>query len=466
MQRSTPATSDAAAAAAGPIGAEPARRRRWLRSDRRGAAAMLAALAMPTMMSGAGLAVDAGLWYRESARLHLAANAAALAAAHFLADSNASQADIQAVAQAAVTDLTGNRLVGSQVTPQVTLASDRTWLSITLSSHADSYFSRLVLPNGVPISASAKAGLLSPWAGKPCVLALGNGTSTTPSIDVENEASITGTGCSVVSNSTATFNCSSQGPTTPGGAIYVRNGSIVAASVGAPGTVCANTWNGATTISPNPVSGEGEVADPEGELEAPEADDSNCQPGTYGWQNGGILNLSPGTYCSGLQIGNGMTVNFAPGTYYIKGGDFDITGGAKVGTANGVTFFLDGANFSFENDAQAPWAMSAPTSGPLAGILIWQKSGSCGSNPQDTVTGSAGAAINGTIYVPDATLQIINAAKLSYPTDSNGNPTGSFSVIANMIGMANGGAGQLVAGGLAPGGTGSGGVVATVVLLQ
>ncbi len=466
MQPTTPATSDAAAAAAGSAEVKPARRRRWFGNDRRGAAAVIAALALPTMMSGAGLAVDAGLWYRESARLHLAANAAALAAAHFLSDSNATQADIQAVAQAAVSDLTSNRLIGSQVTPQVTLASDRTWLSVTLSSHADSYFSRLVLPSGVPISASATAGLLSPWAGKPCVLALGNGTSTVPSIDVENEASITGTGCSVVSNSSATFNCSSQGPTTPGGAIYVRNGSIVASTVSAVGTVCANTWNGATTISPTPTSGEGEIDNPESELEEPEADDSNCQPSTYGWQNGGILNLSPGTYCNGLQIGNGMTVNFAPGTYYIKGGNFDITGGAKVGTANGVTFFLDGASFSWENDAQAPWGMSAPTSGPLAGVLVWQKSGSCGSNPTDIVTGSAGAAINGTIYVPDATLQIINAAKLSYPTDSNGNPTGSFSVIANLIAMANGGAGQLVAGGLGPGSTSNGGVATTVVLLQ
>jgi hypothetical protein len=86
-------------------------------------------------------------------------------------------------------------------------------------------------------------------------------------------------------------------------------------------------------------------------------------------------------------------VTLQPGVYVIEGGDFDITANADV-VGTGVTFYLKpGAHLNFRGNARV--ALSAPTSGPLSGMLIFGDRNATGSN---TVNGTADSLLTGAIY--------------------------------------------------------------------
>ena len=426
---------------------------RNFRHDKRGVTAIITALSMPVIIGAAGMAIDVGVWRVEQSRLQMAADVAAVSAAKFLSNPSVNTAGLQSIVETTISDMTQGAMIGSTPSVNVVVAPNRGSITVTLNNQSDTYFSKFFLNKGVPMSAIAGAGTTAgTQTNTACILAIGKGSNVV-GIDVENEGSITATNCAVFSNSNATVACTQQGAPSTAGSIYVRNGSISASFVGAVGTVCANTWNGATSISPSGQSNQAVESDwiAERELEKPE--NESCTQYPQGWSNGGVLNLSPGTYCGDLTVDNGMTVNFAPGVYNIQNGNLIITGGAKINEASGVTFYLGGSNpgsVQIENDAQSAWTMSAPSTVPTAGILFWQDAGPNGVSPTNIITGSGGATVDGAVYMPYAELSIINRAKLTYPTDSNGNPTGFMSVIANTINLASSGSGVLNAGGTSP----------------
>jgi Putative Flp pilus-assembly TadE/G-like len=81
----------------------------------------------------------------------------------------------------------------------------------------------------------------------------------------------------------------------------------------------------------------------------------------------GAATLNPGTYCGGLTISNGAAVTFSPGTYIITGSAFVVDDAQIVG--DGVTIVLaDDRVKLFWTGAKL--RISAPTSGPLAGIVL------------------------------------------------------------------------------------------------
>src|SRR5579875_790720 len=122
--------------------------------DRRGAVALMVALMLPVLLAMAGLAVDVGIWYREQARLQIGADAASMAAAYLLTDTQATPQDFAAVAAAAAQDATGGVLIGTlQGTPQIAVADDRSSVTVTLTTEADRYFSLLLPLGGIDFSA-------------------------------------------------------------------------------------------------------------------------------------------------------------------------------------------------------------------------------------------------------------------------------------------------------------------------
>ncbi len=365
-------------------------------------------LALPVLIGAAGLAVDVGLWYRESARLQMAADAGAMGGAYLLSNASAQAADFVTAAATEINGISAGHLIGSLTGPPAVSVVPATSVTVTLTSQTDRFFTALFSTTPVLMSASATAGLAG---GGACVLALG--TTPQTGIDVENNGSIVATGCSVFSNSATNIACA--GPGAPSyDSIYVRNGSIAAKSVAAAGTACINTWNGNTSVSPAAVSGAPAEINPLASLSPPPITGS-CQQAPSGH---GTWTLQPGTYCGGLQIGNASTVNFAPGVYTITDGNFTISEGSTIGTAAGVTFYLGGSTpgaIDFENYTNTAWQMSAPTSGPYAGVLFYQDAGANGTPPVNTIVGNSGLTLAGTIYTPYAQLQVTNNAHLTYP---------------------------------------------------
>jgi hypothetical protein len=134
----------------------------------------------------------------------------------------------------------------------------------------------------------------------------------------------------------------------------------------------------------------------------------------------GSHTLSPGTY-SGPIAGSGTaSVTLLPGVYYLEGGltvsNFGQVSGSGVllynapsGSGGGITL-TDGGRVS----------LSAPTSGPFAGLVLWQARGS--SVPL-TVGVKGNLRLTGSLYAPSAVVSVGgNAAVLAL----QGSPSGGF----------------------------------------
>jgi hypothetical protein len=119
--------------------------------------------------------------------------------------------------------------------------------------------------------------------------------------------------------------------------------------------------------------------------------------GTTTWGN------SAGTitcYSGNIKINN--TVTMDPGTYVFTG-TLDFSGGGSL-SGTGVTLYFAGPNGTLggSGNGNTTVNLTAPTSGPYNGILIYQ-------DPTDTNTaefnGTPNTTLTGVIYIPGALLE-------------------------------------------------------------
>jgi hypothetical protein len=158
----------------------------------------------------------------------------------------------------------------------------------------------------------------------------------------------------------------------------------------------------------------------------PEPTVGTCTPSTasgHGYTSTGGDTISAGTYCGGIIVSGGKTLNLNPGTYVLLGGGLQVSGTSNL-IGSGVTFFNTVWNESdpladkVGNSQQykpvvfsggSATALTAPSSGSLQGILFFQDrnlpSGDTGpSGPQNTISGGSGATITGAMYFPGTPL--------------------------------------------------------------
>jgi Flp pilus assembly protein TadG len=377
------------------------------------------ALAMTALMGSAALAIDVGFLYRQEMRLQLAADAGALGAARLLPAQTTSTSTYQAAALIEVSAVAPGGVAGTIHTP-VGASYTGTWTSvtITLTSTPSTFFARAVgfVPSTISASATAGATVVTPT---PCVLATSK--TATDAIQVDNEGSIVATGCPVFSDSNA------------GTSIYLNSGTIKGSSIGAVGGVVTSN-SGSNVMSPSPgTSNAPSESDPLSYLTVPSYTNSctaaNTNVNDTSNNNGQPYVLKPGQYCGTMTVGgNGSTDQFQPGTYVIVNGSL-VFNNADVTLASGVTFVLTGSSpgsFQWTNYSNTT-AMTAPTSGALAGILVWQTCSSSGSDSENTFNGGGTLQVSGSIYTPCGELNLNNNAKLTAASNSY------FGVVAQTI---------------------------------
>ena len=90
----------------------------------------------------------------------------------------------------------------------------------------------------------------------------------------------------------------------------------------------------------------------------------------------------------------------AAGTYVIKDGPLSILDTARVGGED-ITFFLTGRNAVIQFEDMSTLTLTAPTSGDMAGILVFQDRGFGGDHVWDS---DAPTELHGTIYLPEGNL--------------------------------------------------------------
>jgi Flp pilus assembly protein TadG len=169
----------------------------------------------------------------------------------------------------------------------------------------------------------------------------------------------------------------------------VVNGTVTASSIGVTGTGPGYTG---CCYSPTPTTGTAPLPDPLAYL-SPPSYSATCDPDPLktnlvldGGSAGSPLQVYPGNYCGGILIKSGSYVNFHPGQYILLGKNgLSGTGGPTI-TGTGVSFYntwcrtTDACYTVKEARTAGPFllggggsmTLSAPESGPMAGVLFFQ----------------------------------------------------------------------------------------------
>jgi hypothetical protein len=233
------------------------------------------------------------------------------------------------------------------------------------------------------MNVSARAvGALRPSTG--CVFALGvSGTV----MNLSGNAAVSVATCGILINADLNVN---------------GNASLNAQSIGVVGNALISPN---ASVNPAPVGPIAAFSDPLAFLSAPSIP-PNCLADPLLSANGSSTLLA-GCY-NGLTVGGNFNLRLS-GTYIINGA-LNLGGNASlIGTD--VTLILEG---STTIPANVIMNLTAPTSGPYNGIVMFQPSSNSSAL---SIAGNAGSTIKGVIYAPNAPVTFTGNAGATLYTD-------------------------------------------------
>jgi hypothetical protein len=346
---------------------------------------VLTVLCMAVMLGFVAFAVDVGNLLRARRVLQTAADSAAIAgAAEYNIGDWSSAAKVDA-SQNGVTDGTSGAVV--TVNPAPTSGPHEGvpgYVEVIVSQPQRTFF--LSVLNPTPVAARAVATLLP---NPNCIYTLSSAPANGEGLILQNGASVNAPTCGVLDNATGNV------------AMEVQSSTITAKSIAIVGTQDVSAGG---SISPTPVTGISQVADPLGFLTPPTFDPGSCNndPAYTGAQP---YELMPGCY-KGLTLNGTGAVTIDPGLYIINGA-LNLNGSGSI-TGTDVTFYI-----TYSNGTPYPTSilyrtpaisLTAPTSGTYSGILFYQDPNDLGS--MVFLTGNATTTINGIFYLPGTSLTL------------------------------------------------------------
>jgi Flp pilus assembly protein TadG len=384
---------------------------RKLRADERGVSGLVTAIALTALMGFTGLAIDVVMWEVSQRSMQGAADQAALAAATAYRNNGetaALGASPTAQNAAYATAIQSGYPVAS-ATGSVTVTpynnggtcTNNGCIQVTITQAQQRYFTGIFLSSDVNTSVSAVGTCngcgngsftVSSTGGDPCVMALdasgagvitasGNPTMSLTSCNLYNNSPNTSAtilnGGAVIEGCTLTNACGSKAflaqPDDPG----TLNLPVVTSASPAPDPY-------ANVVPPTPAS--------------PCISSFPANP------------VPSGTYCPGNIGGScgscGANVTFADNAVIIITGGLSLKGNSTL-SGTGVMLYVVGGASSI--DANSTMAISAPTTGPYAGLAVW-----FGDSSSVTWNGGNSASFKGAIYAPTANVNYKgNAASAS-----------------------------------------------------
>ncbi|TCN32676.1 pilus assembly protein TadG-related protein [Sinorhizobium americanum] len=366
--------------------------------DDLGAVAVIAAIVFPVLVGAMGLGAESGYWYMESRKLQHAADVSAHAAAiRHRAGDRQSALENTALRIASASGYSPGTLT---VSTKPGLSAGSSKITVELTETHSRLFSSVFI--GEPVTISARAVAEVKGGSKACVLALSN--SASGAVTVTGSTQVQLSGCSVVSNSSAAD------------AFLMKNGSAVMS------TDCVYTVGEAVTTTGLTLTGCSEpaervppTADPFASIAEPDklhVEQLPCRTLAYisnsAYTFDKLANGTPAIrFCGGLEIKG--TITLKPGLYIIDGGDFTVTAGAKL-SGDGVTlFFTNGAAAKLLGNGDID--LSAPTTGPFAGLLFFGSRRDTGVAHQ--VTGNSESSLEGNLYIPTGSIDFTGNSTVS-----------------------------------------------------
>jgi hypothetical protein len=124
------------------------------------------------------------------------------------------------------------------------------------------------------------------------------------------------------------------------------------------------------------------------------------------------VTINPGVYCGGMKLNAGANVTLNPGIYYLDQGSLSVNGGASL-SGTGVTLVFtssSGHNYASASiNGGANINLTAPTSGPTAGIVLFgDRNMTAGTS--FSLNGGSTEMFGGAIYLPRAAVSFSGGA--------------------------------------------------------
>jgi hypothetical protein len=132
--------------------------------------------------------------------------------------------------------------------------------------------------------------------------------------------------------------------------------------------------------------------------------------------DGDTATLYPGVYCGGLLVTNGAQVSLSPGIFVFRDGPLVVDGGSSFKGQN-VGLYMKGAGANLMFAQASSISLTAPKSGPMTGILIFDdpsgvaapeasgKHPKVGKSPREhSILSDDARTLLGTIYMPQGRL--------------------------------------------------------------
>lgn len=368
--------------------------RRLLRSER-GNVIVIGAAAMPLMIGAGAVALDTiqlSLWKRQ---LQRAADSGALAGARAIAQQKAAVAAVDRdLLLNNQVPLTAARVVENAPTVGA-YAGNALAVRVVLSSKQTLPFWQFFTDSSPTLQVSATAALVRD--GSFCMVSLEEGNVA--GIDVGGSATLN-LGCGMATNSRAEEAINAHG------SARITSNPITAVG----GLTRSDHFTGKTQFN----GYASEQQDPFASLADPVRPPGPCPSLTV--EPTATETITPGCY-SGMTLKGNVTLQ--PGTYFIDGGTFDVTSQAAI-TCSGCTIVLSSSTAannpasiaSLEINGGARLNMTAPASGPYAGVLFYQDRRAPLLNTV-RINGSAGGALEGALYLPRANLTMNGSSAMN-----------------------------------------------------
>lgn len=350
------------------------------RADRTGNVALLFSLAVLPVMAAVGGAIDFGAIGMLKSKMQAAADRGAIQAGKELrlaqmGQSSAVTTIAQNYATTALADVNGNL---SNVAVKAALLNNNASIRVTVTASYQPKLLRFMNIQSVQLSAQSTASSV----GYPiCALALDPAASQ--SIYARTQAQVTAQFCAMQANSKDPQAISTQG-----------NAKMTAGAICSSGGYKGN-------FTPAPITDCPVIPDPLAARPAPPV--GGC---TYTNQvvTGGTMTLMPGNYCGGLYVTAGATVTLSPGVYVMSNGPLKVDGGSSF-TANSAGIYLTGTGATLSFGADTTINLTAPTSGPMAGLLIFEDRSAPSGQVHYLYSDNAPTML-GTIYLPRNQLYV------------------------------------------------------------
>lgn len=400
--------------------------------ERSGQMTIIVGMLSPVGMGVAAFAIDLSNVKLVENRLHVAADAAALAAVAVLPDTTTALNRALSIAAANARPSDGT----ITTSPDVQFGA--------YDSGTKTFTANATPTNAVRVTAARTSS-----RGNPIIFAFAKALGFTSVDRTESAVAVrySPAYCFLVLDPSASgaFAVSGSGKlSVPNCGVQVNSTSTTAATAGNNSTAQARSFcvvggYSGTSFTPTPVTHCAAATDPLATLPEPSPPTAGCY---YNGLNTGSSTSLPSnvTYCGNITLNGNGNFSLQPGLYYFQNATVKLLQNSSL-TGSGVTIFLD-ANSTIQFSASGTVNLTSPSTGTYKGVLIFQ-SRKASPTTTNTVRGSPDIYMDGTIYTPSSTLSmtgsgsISDVAKTGYVVAGrvyyNGSVTFNFDAYSNIL---------------------------------